>query len=232
MTLKNITKKGLKCISRISLLGKPKYFCISFQRTGTTSVGKFFLDHNFKVAPVSISRANDWTLKWFKGDYENIFKSWDFHAHQVFEDDPWWCQDFYKVLYHRFPTAKFVLVERDPDKWFDSMKNHSNGKTLGNTYRHSKIYRREMDFYSLRSNKLYSRDIDNLLPLDETHRDHYIHLYQLRNREIKEFFSQFDNARLFCTRLEEHEKWQKMGKYFNIDVQAGYEAHANKSKIQ
>lgn len=224
--------KGLKYLKQIPLRTNPKIFCISFQRTGTTSVGKFFSEHNFNVATNPISRKNDWTLKWFKGDYESIFKSLDFKLHQVFEDDPWWCQDFYKVLYHRFPNSKFILFERSPDKWFDSMKSHSRGKTLGNTYRHSKLYRREQEYYNLNIEKFYSREIDNLLPLTEENRIHYTEIYRLRIREIKEFFHEFDNRRLLYARLEDPNKWQKVGRFFKINVKQGYEIHANKTKVK
>ena len=69
--------------------------------------------------------------------------------YQVFEDDPWWITDFYKLLYHRFPKSKFILLERDPDKWFDSMVSHSGGLVLGNTHRHSYIYDRLEEFYEV-----------------------------------------------------------------------------------
>lgn len=209
---------------------KPKIFCISFQRTGTTSVGVFFHENNYRVATYAIARKNDWTLKWFKGDYESIFNSLDFKSSQVFEDDPWWCQDFYKILYHRFPRSKFILFERDADKWFDSMISHSGGKSLGNTYRHSRIYRRENEFYKLGLKTLYSREIDNLLPLTEAERTHYTSLYILRNKEIKEFFKEHDNKRLFCCRLEDPDKWQKLGRYLNLKISSDYQVHANRSK--
>ena len=134
-------------INKISVLPKvlktlwsPKIFCISVQRTGTTSVGQFFRQHGFRVCTWDVSHKNEWSNSWLKGDYNAIFKSKDFAVNQVFEDDPWWCNDFYKVLFHRFPQAKFVMLERDSDKWFDSMVKHSRGKTLGNTHRHAIIY--------------------------------------------------------------------------------------------
>ena len=64
---------------------------------------------------------DNWTNKWFEGDYDFIFDDYRFKLSQVFEDDPWWCSDFYKVLFHRFPRSKFILIERDADRWFDSM---------------------------------------------------------------------------------------------------------------
>ncbi len=215
-----------------TFFNRQKYFCISFQRTGTTSVGMFFEDHGFKVAKYGKSRKNKWTLSWIKGDYEKIFNSSDFRYFQVFEDDPWWCLDFYKVLFHKFPKSKFILLERDSDKWFDSMMSHSNGKTLGNTHTHSKIYRRELDNYKLNNNSkhIYNAEIDNLLPLTESDREHYKSIYNLRNREVIEFFDKFDEGRLFHYKLEYDDKWKKMGKFFNITVSESYECHVNKSR--
>ncbi len=217
---------------RLLSVFKPKIFCISFQRTGTTSVGVFFHEHGYTVGTYGTSRKNDWTYSWFKGDYEKIFRSFDFKSRQVFEDDPWWCLNFYKVLFHRFPNSKFILLERDSDKWFDSMVKHSKGKTLGNAYRHSKLYRREHEFYASNFDidNLYKTNIDNRLPLDESHREHYKSLYELRIREVKEFFEQFGAERLICSTLESPNKWTDIGTFIGFKVSPDYEAHANKSK--
>ncbi|TXB63698.1 hypothetical protein FRY74_12570 [Vicingus serpentipes] len=210
---------------------KNKIFCISYQRTGTTSTGQFFKDHGYKVATWGISNSNKWSLSWLKGDYEKIFKSFHFKKHQVFEDGPWWCNDFYKVLFHRFPKSKFILLERNPDKWFDSMLSHSNGKTLGNTHLHSILYNRELDFHNL-GKKLayYSGEIDNLLPLQEKHREHYKNIYITRINEIKMFFEIHNPDRLFFGSLEDKQVWNKIGVFFNIPVKENYNSHANKTK--
>jgi hypothetical protein len=211
----------------------PKIFCISMQRTGTTSVGDFFKSFGFTVAGWNTSNKNKWTYLWYKGDYESILNSFDFKCHQVFEDDPWWCPEFYKLLFHRFPKAKFVLFTRDSDRWFSSMMKHSRGKSLGNTRIHSKIYRREKEFYHLADNLdnfLPSDDgIDNLLDL-EGMADHYKSIYEIRNREVISFFSKYSPNSLFVGHLEDPEKWKKLGSFFGIDVPEGFEVHANKSK--
>ncbi|HUF03560.1 MAG TPA: sulfotransferase [Aridibacter sp.] len=210
---------------------KRKIFCISFQRTGTTSVGEFFGSFGFRVATWPVSRANKWTLKWFEGDYESIFNSKDFRDHNVFEDDPWWCLDFYKVLFHRFPASTFVHFTRNSDAWFDSMIRHSNGRTLGNTYRHARIYRRESEFYRKFGSGNYSDDeIDNLLELNESHRRHYIEIYESRNRDIPDFFDRNDPGRLISLRLEDSQKWKKLGGFFDLKVPENLEVHANRSK--
>lgn len=209
----------------------PRVFCISFQRTGTTSVGRFFADHGFKVATWQVSFANAWSLAWFEGDHERIFASTDFQAHQVFEDDPWWLSDFYKVLFHRFPDSRFVLLERDADQWFDSMVSHSKGRTLGNTHRHAYLYDRTDEYAQLGGSPgAYSNTIDNLLPLEEAHRAQYKRIYLNRLREVRLFFERFGPERLFQGRLEEVDLWQRMGESFGITVKDGYVAHANASK--
>ncbi|GAA4244680.1 sulfotransferase [Winogradskyella damuponensis] len=212
---------------------KSKIFCISFQRTGTTSVGQFFKDFGFRVASYDTNRSNNWSVKRFLGDYESIFNSKEFRNYQVFEDNPWWEVDFYKVLYYRFPDAKFILFTRDADKWFNSMMSHSNGKTLGNTFRHSSIYNRKEEFYETFSDKHFYeaiRKTDNLLDINETHRTHYKNVYNLRNKEIVDFFNAISPNSLFTAQLEDTDKWKKLGAFFNIQLPDNYQVHANKSK--
>jgi len=212
---------------------KPKIFCISVQRTGTTSVGHFFKIHGYNVAGWDVSYKNKWTVLWNNGDFEDIFKSLDFRTNQVFEDGPWWGPEFYKFLFHKFPGAKFVLFTRDSDQWFNSMISHSNGRTLGNTKLHCKVYRRENDFnnlvYSQTSQDLIDYKIDNLLTLSEN-KEHYINIYEMHNREVIEYFSKHSSESLFTCQLEDPLKWVKLGRFFGIDVPEGFEAHQNKSK--
>jgi len=211
---------------------KPKIFCISTQRTGTTSVGEFFKYFGYKVADWSISHKNNWAYYWENGDFETIFNSKEFKNNQVFEDAPWWAPEFYKVLYHRFPNAKFILFTRDSEKWFNSMLSHSDGKTLGNTKRHCKVYRREEDFYKLLNKSerlLYNeKEIDNLLSL-EGYKEHYIKLYELRNREIIDFFNKTNQKLLIHCELEDNNKWEKFGEFFRLDIPKNFKIHANKS---
>ena len=82
---------------------KTRIFCIALQKTGTTSVGDFFTYFGYPTARYKHSRDNAWTRSWFDGNYEAIFDTEDFKQRQVFEDDPWWCLDFYKyLLRHKF----------------------------------------------------------------------------------------------------------------------------------
>lgn len=211
-----------------------KIFCVSMQRTGTTSVGQFFKNHNYRVADWGISHKNKWSYSWEQGDFETIFNSRDFKDKQVFEDAPWWLPEFYKVLFHRFPNAKFILFTRNEDAWFNSMMSHSGGKILGNTKRHCKVYRREEDFYNLFPNQIkrleYSgKNIDNLLEL-KGFEEHYKGIYRIQNKEIKDFFAKNAPDSLFTCELEDSEKWKKLSNFMNIKRSDNFDVHENQSK--
>jgi hypothetical protein len=208
-----------------------KVFILSHQRTGTTSVGGFFSHHGYKVSTWDISNKNEWSRKWYIGDFESIFNSTDFIKNQVFEDDPWFLPDFYKILYHRFPSAKFVLFQRSSEDWFNSMLRHSGGKSLGISRIHAKVYRRELEYFNLPPSLIEyhkSFKIDNLLELNN-HKEHYKHLYDLRNNEIVEFFSANDQGRLITLKLDDEDKWTKLAKFFKLNISNDFSIHLNKS---
>ncbi|GGZ53446.1 sulfotransferase [Mesonia mobilis] len=212
---------------------KEKIFCISFQRTGTTSVGQFFKDFGYRVAGYNAQRSTAWSKLRFLGDFDAIFHSSAFKKSQVFEDNPWFSPEFYKILYHRFPASKYILFTRDADLWFDSMVNHSQGKTLGNTYRHCKMYDRELEFFEkFPDYNCYENlhAIDNLLDLNESHREHYTSIYRRRNKEVIDFFNYVSPESLFVGQLEDPDKWQKLGGFFNLTVPEDYSVHSNKTK--
>ena len=231
LALKNQLKRFWR---RTQWKGSRRVFCISMQRNGTTSVGKFFAHFGYPVAGWNTSKRNQWSKAWYSGDFESILKSKDFLSYQVFEDDPWWLPEFYKVLYHRFPDSQFVLFTRDSDAWFRSMLSHSNGKTIGNTQGHCKAYRREKEFYDqLDDHKINPTryETDNLLPL-AGFEQHYRDIYEVRNREIVDFFAEKAPDSLFTCDLKDKDKWKKLGDFVGIDVPENFEVHSNQSTRQ
>lgn len=240
LILENVPKKLInrtqQFIRKRSWKGdKERIFCLSMQRSGTTSVGDFFSTFGFPSAGHSHSRKNNWSKSWYNGDYDTIFNSREFLSYQVFQDDPWWAPDFYKVLYHKFPNAKFILLTRDSKSWFNSMLNHSGGKTLGNTQRHCKIYRREFEYYQVFGSEINvnnsENDIDNLLSLDGME-DHYRKIYELRNMEIINFFKEAKNESFIVCDLMDQSKWKKIGNFMKLNVPSDFNIHSNKSKIE
>lgn len=207
---------------------RQKIFCVSIQRTGTTSTGMFFKDFGFSVADWPMSQKNNWTYHWDQGDFETIFKSNDFKNHQVFEDDPWWLPNFYKVLYHRFPGAKFILFTRDANTWFKSMLNHSNGMVIGDIERHCRIYRREKEYDQLLIDSKENTKPNNSMSLKGC-KNHYTYLYNLHNRDVQSFFNINAPEALFSCELEDPLKWKKLGAFIGIEIPENYDVHVHRS---
>lgn len=218
-----------------------RIFCVSIQRTGTTSVGQFFRDHGLRSAGWGEDMKNNWSTSWIEGDFEQIFNSPDFIAADAYEDSPWFLPEFYKMLYHRFPNSKFILFTRNPREWFRSMLAHSGGTVLGAYRGHAKIYRREEEYFRrLDEGELEGQPAHpDLTDLRPEHRekmtlhgfeDHYVSLYNLHNREVVDFFERNSPQSLFTARLEDLGKWVRLGEYLGINVDPKYEAHLNRSE--
>lgn len=213
-----------------------RVFCVSMQRTGTTSVGKFFRDFGLRWAGWPADLKNNWSGSWYEGDFESIFSSLDFRTANAFEDSPWFCPDFYKVLFNRFPNAKFVLFTRDPDAWFQSMINHSKGNVIGRSRSHSKVYRRELEYYDLLHSGAIDEEVENQLKSEKKmkiagHAEHYKEIYRLHNTEVQDFFRRHSPESLHVGRLEDPDKWKKLGKFLAIDVPDNYASHENASVL-
>jgi hypothetical protein len=232
--MKNLIR-NFPLVSKFGFQGKAdKVFCISMQRTGTTSIGKFFRDFGFHWAGWPADEKNDWSGSWYDGDYEAIFSSSDFTKSNAFEDSPWFFPGFYKILFRRFPKARFILFNRDLDSWFRSMMNHSAGDVIGRTDIHCKVYRRELEYFELlrsgkideeKENKIHSK---KTMKLGE-HAGHYKNVYRLHVIEVEEFFRKHSPASLHVGSLEDPHKWQKLGKFLGVDVPDGYTSHENAS---
>lgn len=204
------------------------------QRTGTTSTGKFLSDFGYCCAGWPISSKNNWGDYWYKGDFEKIFLSKDFMSANAYEDSPWWAPDFFKILYHRFPNSKFVLFERDPQSWFESMIKHSGGNIIGRSRNHCKVYRREVEYFELVNSKEFDEIKENKTNSEKTLKldglsDHYISVYKVHNSEIKHFFSTYAPQSLHVGFLDDKKKWQKLGSFLGFDVPEQYSCHENKS---
>ncbi len=213
-----------------------RVFCISMQRTGTTSVGKFFRDFGLRWAGWPSDQKNDWSTKWYEGAYEEIFNSTDFRSANAFEDSPWFAPDFYKILYYRFPNSKFILFTRDPDAWFQSMLSHSGGDVIGITRIHCKIYRRELEYFELLNSGMMDENVENQISSPKKmkitgYADHYKKIYQLHNIEVQNFFLRHAPNFLHIGQLEDPEKWKKLGDFLNIRIPDNYWNHENATGI-
>lgn len=207
--------------------GQDRIFVVSMQRTGTTSTGKFLEKNGFPTAGWFESTNNDWAEKFYFGELDAIFNSRDFQRCQAFEDWPWFNPILYRSAFKRFPNSKFILFERDPKSWFQSMVGHSNGRTLGITYRHCEFFRREEDYFDQQDQGIEIAEQNGLML--EGWEDHYVKQYDIHNRRVKDFFSKNGPERLFCAKLEDEDKWERLSEFLGAKTFTG-DIHINKSK--
>lgn len=232
--MKNQINRLKKIIKAVLYCRDKKVFCLSMQKSGTTSVGKFLSDHGYRRAGWRVSQRNSWSQLWYDGRYDKIFSSLDFRAANAFEDSPWFFPGFYEVLYRRFPDAKFILLERDPEAWFRSMQNHF-GRYDRLSRIHVTIYDREQEYLKLlaagKSDQASESRPDPLKTMNfRSQADHYKKLYQDHTREVRCFFRRHSSEALYVGRLEDPDKWQKIGCFLGLDVFEGYDSHVNKTE--
>ncbi len=94
-----------------------KVFCIGYQKTGTTSVGKSF--ERLGLRNTSFNRRM-WKF-YQNNEIEKILK---FTAKFDSTDDlPWFKEDMIPVLDKTFPNSKFVYMIREDEAWKKSYYN-------------------------------------------------------------------------------------------------------------
>lgn len=213
---------------------KGKVFCLSMQRSGTTSVGDFLEQWGLKRMGHQQSWRNQWSRLWLNGDYEGILSSELFKENEIYEDDPFWFPDFYKYLYHRVPDSRFILLYRDSDSWFKSMIRHTNGFNLGRADIHAKVYRREDDLRWLEDNipEFNASAPKSLVLYDKA--AHYKAHYERHNIEVKKFFSGTREHALFMAKLSDPETWSKMKEWLGLPEKEGVRMlpHAHKARSE
>lgn len=190
---------------------KPKIFCIGQNKTGTTSLQKFFQDHGFKLGdqPTAELLMDDYIAR----NWKPILKYCE--TAEVFQDIPFSNDYLYVLLDHHFPNAKFILSERDnADQWYNSItKFHSklfgkNGnmptkEDLQNgTYRYKGfIWKSFQEKYGEIQGDIYNKE--NLLKP-----------YTVRNEEIRHYFK--DKSNFLAVNLSQPDAVKKVAHFVNI----------------
>lgn len=206
-----------------------KVFCLSVQRTGTTSMGRFLRDNNFKVCGWRESKSLRLSELWYDGKLDEMFSAIENRNFNGFEDSPWYYPDIEVELFQRYPDAKYILMERDPDAWFKSMVSHSAGKNPGSAKIHARIYDREADLERLGSGQARDGGDWNLLEL-QGHAEHYKRIYTSRNAKCLEYLRS-QGADLYHGRLEEID-WGEISSFIGVDrpLLRNASTHANRSR--
>ncbi|MBR9776534.1 MAG: hypothetical protein GYB55_16545 [Cytophagales bacterium] len=114
----NYKNKIATAINRIKVYGKPKIFCIGFNKTGTTSLKSLFTDLGFIIGEQRIGELLINELP--KGEYRGLINY--IKTAQFFQDYPFSAPGIFKVLDKLYPDARFILTERNsPEEWYHSL---------------------------------------------------------------------------------------------------------------
>jgi len=176
-----------------------KIFCIGYNKTGSTSLYHSILNLGFKGDLNTMEEGEFLMYDVAEGNVNNVI-DWIEKRNDVslFKDVPFSIPHVWKSLYEKYPTAIYILSERDTsEQWYNSIyKFHIQGfgfspnptwdevskasyRYLRNDYKGGFLY----DYMSYTYGK-------EGLPYDKAK---LISSYESHNKEVKEFFKDKDN---------------------------------------
>lgn len=214
----NGTKKALPDVvqqdyerSLVPLTGS-RYFGIGFNKTGTTTLGRCF--EILGLTPVAEPRSKYIDFRYLS---RSIFERVDFqpalHAadyFRAFQDRPWNIWDMYKHLDQKFAGSYFILTEREPESWWDSVE-----RWVAGAHKHDKAK--------------FLRYL-NHLKVDRFDKADFIKAYLQYNDEVKAYFA--GRADLLVMNLAAGDGWEKLCPFLGMPVPGQEFPHANKNQVQ
>ncbi|WP_375577902.1 sulfotransferase [Marivirga tractuosa] len=195
----------------IKYKNRQKYFCIGLNKTGTTSLKRAFQDLGFKVGN---QRKAERLLKDIINRNYNTFLNYCDTA-EVFQDVPFSFFDIYKVLFEKYPDAKFILTIRDsPEQWVNSITKFHAKKFSNNCVATAEELKRAEYVWPgwMWEAMKYNFDVSEQDPYN---RENLQERYIKYNREAKEFFSTSDH--FIELNLSQKESYQKFTNFIGVD---------------
>ena len=188
----------------IRIAKKTKIFCIGRNKTGTTSLEKAAIDLGL-VTNIQ-SEAEQLFKPYLERSFEKIIK----HTRKAefFQDIPFSLPYTYQILNHVYPTAKFILTERDsPEQWVESFINFQkevNGKNGKLPSKEELLLNKRVyeGFAYWTKNDVFQTSDDNLYDRNKLLK-HYINY----NKEVKHYFRFKDN--LLVINIAERDSYKK-----------------------
>ena len=101
----------------------PKVFCIGFNKTGTTSLGRALGSLGYRNS--SFNRVV-WRQYYLKGKIEKVIEYAS--KFESFDDLPWLKEDLIPFLDKSFPGSKWIYLERDEKEWKSSFVKWSKNR--------------------------------------------------------------------------------------------------------
>lgn len=97
---------------------EPKIFCIGYNKTGTTSLGRALIDLGYQHSSFN---QIVWRKYYQRGKIDKVLKYTA--KFESFDDLPWLEEAMIPILDKHFPGSKFIYLERDEASWKKSIYN-------------------------------------------------------------------------------------------------------------
>jgi len=97
-----------------------KVFCVGFQKTGTTTMMAALRLLGYRVTGPDHAHDPDIAEK-----LERVVAELS-HRYDAFQDNPW--PLVYRQMDALHPGSRFILTVRDEQRWYDSYRNHFEGR--------------------------------------------------------------------------------------------------------
>jgi hypothetical protein len=198
----------LKANHKLTALTGPRYFCIGFNKTGTTTIGRSF--EILKLTPIAEPRSpymNFIELSHKIFEDNNFMPALETAQYfRAFQDRPWNIWDIYEKLDKHFPGSFFILTERDEESWWQSVEK-----------------------WLVTSNKSDREKFERYLKhlkLTSLNKDEFIEAYINYNKKVKEYFKGRDN--FIIMNLEKGDGWEKLCNFLKLPKPDVPFPHANR----
>lgn len=188
----------------------PRYFGIGLNKTGTSTLSLCFQQLGLTpiAAPhspyVAVAKHNREIF--LNENYQPALETAT--KFRSFQDRPWNIWRMYERLDECFPESFFILTERDPDAWWNSVE-----KWLTERHRFKSRKRRD-----------YVRH----LKAQEFDRDQFISAYIAYNNEVKTYFQGRQDFRVM--NFGKGDGWQELCSFLGVPIPNKTFPHSNRQK--
>lgn len=188
----------------------PRYFCVGFNKTGTTTIGRCF--EILGLNPIAEPRSPHMDYQHLShlifedGDFDRVLNAAEYF--RAFQDRPWNIWDMYQRLDAHFEGSYFILTERDPETWWRSVE-----KWL--TISHSKDRDKHLRYL-------------HHLKVDRLEKATFLNAYRAYNQAVKGYFKGRDN--FLVMNLEKGDAWEKLCPFLGMPIPQVEFPHANKQR--
>jgi hypothetical protein len=215
-----------KLVKPVALANKTfaKIFVIGFNKTGTTTMDVVLRLYGYSL-PDQHEQEAKLSKQFFAGNYAPLHEF--VRNYDAFQDMPFSQEHTYIVADTLFPGSKFILTERDPEAWFESMcrfhKQFFELDDLASLTENDLLTKFNYIYegYVHESKKIFLTEVKDGVQTVRWdmlyNKPYYINKYKQRNDEIKRYFANRPQD-LLVIDIEKTQTTEALCEFLNIPV--------------